>query len=92
MKLSREKINQVSKVVLHTLLTDDRVEFFNDENDLRLDVVDVLTRELRIDEEIDESTRQKVESYAKSIREGTPEWDILYEKHYQEEMKKKRGI
>ncbi|MFQ5559065.1 MAG: DUF507 family protein [Nitrospinota bacterium] len=92
MKLSREKINQVSKVVLRTLWEDDRIEFFCEKNDLRLEIVDVLRNELDIDEKIDEAARAKIDTYARSIREGTPEWDILYDKHYKEELKKRRGI
>ena len=92
MKLSREKINHLSKLILKGLLNDDRVEFFCDENDLRLEIVNILRSELEIEDEIDASVRRTIESYSKDIREGTDEWEILYNKHYREETKKRRGV
>lgn len=92
MKLSREKMNHLSKLILKELLDDDRVEFFCDENDLRLEIVNILRKELEIEDEIDDSVRKTLETYSKDIREGTDEWDILYHKHYNEENKKRRGI
>lgn len=92
MRLSREKINHLSKLILRHFLEDERLEFFCDENDLRLEIVDIIRRELEIEDEIDEAVRKIIESYSKDIREGTDEWEILHHKHYNEEMKKRRGI
>ncbi len=92
MKLTREKINQLSKVILKALLDDDRVEYFVEENDLRLGIVKVLTEELQREEDIDAAVRKTIASYGRDIREGTNEWDIVYQRHYQEENKKRRGI
>ena len=92
MKLSREKINHLSKLILRQLLDDDRIEFFCDENDLRLEIVEVLRTELEIEDEIEEAVRAVLESYSRGIREGTDEWEILYHKHYTEETKKRRGV
>ncbi|MDH4182949.1 MAG: DUF507 family protein [Nitrospinota bacterium] len=92
MRLSREKINHLSKLILQDFMEDDRIEYFCDENDLRLEIVNVLRGELEIEEEIDEAVRRTLESYSKDIREGTDEWEILYNKHYHEENRKRRGI
>ena len=37
---------------------------------------------------IDQSARQKIESQRRTILEGSQEWDILYRKYYNEEVKK----
>lgn len=92
MKLSREKVNHLSKLILKRFLEDDRVEFYCDENDLRLEIVNILRKELEVEDEIDEAVRKTLESYSKDIREGTDEWEILYHKHYNEETKKRRGV
>lgn len=92
MRLSREKINHLSKLILSGFMEDDRLEFFCDENDLRLEIVGILRTELEIEDDIDNSVRKIIESYSKDIREGTDEWEILYHKHYNEETKKRRGI
>lgn len=92
MKLTREKINQLSKVILKGLLDDDRIEYFLEDNDLRLEIVKVLTDELQREDDIDMSVRKTISSYGRDIREGTDEWDIVYQRHYEEENKKRRGI
>lgn len=92
MRLSREKVNHLSKLILKDLLEDDRVEFYCDENDLRLEIVDIIKGELEVEDEIDDAVRRTIESYSKDIREGTDEWEILYHKHYNEETKKRRGM
>ncbi|MBI4379459.1 MAG: DUF507 family protein [Nitrospinae bacterium] len=92
MRLSREKINHLSKLIITGLIKDDRVEFFEEENTIRLEIVRVLTDILKIDDEIDIEARKILSSYSKNIREGTPEWDVLYNKHYNEEAKKRRGF
>lgn len=92
MRLSREKVNHLSKLILKCLLEDDRVEFYCDENDLRLEIVAILRAELDVEDAIDEAVRKTIESYSRDIKEGTDEWDILYHKHYNEETKKRRGI
>ena len=92
MKLSREKINHLSKLILVGFLDDDRVEFFCDENDLRLEIVNILRHEIDIEELIDDEVRKSISSYSRDIREGSNEWEILYHKHYSEENRKRRGI
>ena len=92
MKLTREKINHLSKEILKAILSDDRIEYFADDNDLRLEIVKVLTEELNREDEIDIAVRKTINSYGRDIREGTNEWDLLYQRHYQEENKKRRGI
>ncbi|MBI5748096.1 MAG: DUF507 family protein, partial [Nitrospinae bacterium] len=47
---------------------------------------------LKVDDEIDEAAKKTLASYSKNIREGTPEWEVLYNKHYNEEAKKRRGF
>ncbi len=37
---------------------------------------------------IDQHARLKVQSHKRNIPEGSPEWEILYRKYYQEEVKK----
>jgi hypothetical protein len=45
---------------------------------------EVLNQETKIDA----AARQKIESQKRTILEGSQEWDILYRKYYNEEVKK----
>ncbi|MBI3793961.1 MAG: DUF507 family protein [Nitrospinae bacterium] len=92
MKLSREKINHLSQVILKAILADDRVEYFLEENKLRLEIVKSLTDEIRTEDEIDVAVRKTISSYGRDLREGSSEWEIVYQRHYQEETKKRRGL
>ncbi|HEX4605552.1 MAG TPA: DUF507 family protein [Candidatus Angelobacter sp.] len=40
------------------------------------------------EERIDLAAKQKIENQRRTITEGTQEWDILYRKYYNEEVKK----
>lgn len=92
MNLTREKINYLSKMVMQSILNDDRIEYFVEENDLRLEIVKVLTDELNLEDEIDRAVRKAIGSYGKEIVEGTDEWDLVYQRHYAEQTKKLRGL
>jgi hypothetical protein len=43
---------------------------------------------LKIEDYADENARKVCASYSRKLREGTDEWDILYNKHYEEHLSK----
>ena len=91
MRFSQERINRVSKSVIQKILEDGLVENkAGDENDLRLAIVRILTDEFRVEEVVDEEVRKILISYSRRIVEGSREWDILYKKHYDQQMGKRR--
>lgn len=92
MRLSRGKINHLSKLLQEALEADSSVGLLKEPNEVRLQIVRVITDELTIDEIVDEEVRRMVASYSRKIREGTPEWEVLYNKHYEEEMMRRRGF
>jgi hypothetical protein len=51
----------------------------------------ILEELLAAEERIDLAARAKIESQKRTITEGTQEWDILYRKYYNEEVKKVTG-
>ena len=92
MSLSREKINHLSKLIIKGLEEDEDVEFFAETNEVRLQIVRIMTDELKINDIVDKEVRGILDSYSKKLREGSKEWEILYQKHYEEEMNKKRSF
>jgi len=62
------------------------------DNDVRLQIVKTLTEELKIEEVIDVEVRRKLASYSRKIVEGNREWDVMYQKFYEQEMKKRLGF
>ena len=88
MRLSREKINRLGHVVTDVLVSSDDVQFIEDRDTIRQNVIKILQDLLKHEELIDAEVRRKIVSQKKEILEGTPEWDILYRKYYSEEMRK----
>lgn len=87
MRLSREKVTLLSHLVSDKLASLDAVEFVEDRNTIRLAVVDILMKWLKKEEEVDKAARHKIEAQKRGIPEGSAEWDILYRKYYEEEMR-----
>jgi hypothetical protein len=86
-RLSREKINLLSHHVAEKLAAIDAVEFIEDRNTIRLAVFDILTKWLKKEETVDAAARRKIESQQRKIPEGSAEWEILYRKYYEEELR-----
>ncbi len=86
MKLSRDKMIQLSHRVLKYLNEDERVEFFADPQEIRQQVFRLIEAEMRVDEAIDTAVRRKIESQKRTIVEGSDEWDVLYRKYSEEEQ------
>ena len=87
-RLSREKINFLSRQVLNFLNKNDQVEFLDDPNEIRLIIVKAIEEEMRLYETLDKKAVDKIQSQKKAIEEGSREWEILYRKYYNEELTK----
>ncbi|MCS7025933.1 MAG: DUF507 family protein [Bryobacteraceae bacterium] len=88
MKLSRDKITDIS----HKLITAVRKERYfrlkKEPNDVRLEMVRVITDLLGIEEKVDRAARAKIRSQKRDIPEGSEEWDLLHKRYYAEELKR----
>lgn len=88
MRISRDKANKVAHMVTDALASMDEVDFVEDRNTIRLEVRRIVEELLNQEAKIDAAARQKIESQKRTILEGSQEWDILYRKYYNEEVKK----
>ncbi len=88
MRLSRDKVNKLAHVITDALAEMDAVDFIEDRNTIRLEVRKILEELFLQEARIDQAARQKIESQKRTILEGSQEWDILYRKYYNEEVKK----
>ena len=92
MKLSRERVLNLSHLILNYMNTEDALEYFDEPQEVRQTIVRILTEEMRADEMIDALARRKIESQKRSIPEGSDEWDVLYRKYYEDELNKHRKV
>jgi len=87
-RISREKVNKLAHAVADSLAAMENVDFIEDRNTIRLEVKRLLELLMAQEARIDAAARQKIESQRRTILEGSQEWDILYRKYYNEEVKK----
>jgi len=83
--LSEDKVSHISHVLLKGLLERDLVSITEEEGKIRAEIKRTIVSELKIGEDMDNAVRKKIQSYAKKVVEGSPEWDILYRKFFREE-------
>jgi hypothetical protein len=92
MKLSREKINLLSNLIIDDMAGQAEIDFKYPRNEIRLQVVEILRAEMLREEQIEEAARQKITSIARDIPEGSEEWNVLYDKAYRDESEKQRKL
>jgi hypothetical protein len=88
MKLSRDKINDISHKIVAALRKSREFRLKRDPNDVRLELVKVMTELLQTEEKVDRAARTKIRSQKRDIPEGTEEWELLHKRYYAEELKK----
>jgi hypothetical protein len=88
MKLSRDKINDLSHKVVAALRKSRDFRIKRDPNEVRLEMVKVITELLQTEEKVDRAARTKIRSQKREIGEGTEEWELLHKRYYAEELKK----
>ncbi len=88
MKMSHEKIIQVSHRIMDAVGELDEVEIFEELNTIRQEAVKILTDLMHEEEKIDEIVKARIASQKRTIPEGGGEWEILYRKYYNDELRK----
>jgi hypothetical protein len=87
-RISRDKLNKLAHTVADTLAEIAEVDFLEDRNTIRQEARKALEKLLMEETRIDAAARMKISSQRKIITEGSQEWDILYRKYYNDEVKK----
>jgi hypothetical protein len=88
MKLSRDKISDISHKIMEGLKKSREVRIRKDQNEVRLGIVKAISEILLTEEKVERASRDKIRSQKREIQEGTEEWDLLHRRYYAEELKK----
>ena len=89
MHISEDRISHIAHMIIDKLWKNDLVDFPTEPRALqrvKLSIDEFFT----FTEEIDQSVRRKLASYAQAKVPGSREWEILYKKFYEEEAAKRR--
>jgi hypothetical protein len=88
MRMSRERVFSLADLIVKALGSTPAV-ITKAPDDLRPEVVRVLTEESKLEESIDAEVRKILASYARPLPEGGREWEVLYQKT-REEVRRRR--
>jgi hypothetical protein len=79
-KFSRERVFHLAARMAEVLVATEGVALLKPAEDVRTEIIRVLSDETRVEETIDAEVRKILGSYARPVPEGSPEWEILYQK------------
>jgi len=88
MKLSRDKISDMSHKIVAALRKSRELRVKKEPNEVRLDIVRAITELLVAEEKVERLSREKVRSQKRDIPEGSEEGGMLQKRYYAEELKK----
>jgi len=88
MRLTREKIVRLSHQITEVLVSSEEVDFQDDRDTIRQQVVSILTELLKAEEQVELDVKKKIASQKKEIPEGTEEWEVLHRKYYMDELRR----
>ncbi|NUM57101.1 MAG: DUF507 family protein [Bdellovibrionaceae bacterium] len=87
MILSEERQTHWAHLLTDAIWNDDLVDYSDEDQALRI-AKKIIQEFVKEDLEIDKKAKEKVASLKRGVIEGSPEWEVLYKKYYEEERKR----
>ena len=88
MRISEDRVGHLARIVVDGIWDDDLVDYVDDDAALRA-AKKGLNEFVKDVEDIDKSVTAKVQSLKRGVPEGSPEWDIMYAKYFEEELERR---
>ena len=79
MRMSRERIFHLADLIVKELGNSAGLQV-KQPDDMRAEVIRILTDESKLDDSIDGEVRKILASYSRPLPEGSREWEVMYEK------------
>ena len=92
MSLSDEKTSHLSHLILNHFKNPAHARLKVEEVAVLREIKRFLAAELKVDEEVDVVVRRRLASYSRPLAEGSAEWETLYRKTFEEEMRKRKKV
>lgn len=86
--LSEDRLAHLARIVVDGIWNDDLVDYVDDDAALRAAKrgLNLFVKEVQ---DIDTAVKAKVASLKRGVVEGSPEWDVMYAKYFDEEMQRR---
>lgn len=88
MILSEERQSHWAHLLTDGIWNDDLVDYSDDDQALRV-AKKAIQEFVKEELELERKAREKVATLKRGVMEGTPEWDIMFRKYYEEERSKR---
>lgn len=88
MILSEERQTHFAHLLVDGIWNDDLVDYSDDDEAMR-QAKRGIVKFVQEFTEVDESVRQTITNLKRNVPEGSPEWDIMYSKYFEEEMRRR---
>ena len=88
MRLSVDRISHIAHLLCEVPVRQGKMSV-HDAGRLLQTTKEVLLNFCKMDDEIDDVVRKKIKTHKREIMEGSPEWDIMYKKYFEEELGKR---
>ncbi len=88
MRMSRDRIFHLADRIVKELSSTDGV-VFKAPDDVRPEVIRILTEESKLEETVDTEVRRILGTYARPAPEGSREWEIIYQKTREEVLRRR---
>jgi len=90
LSLSDEKQMHLAHVIVGSVKNMSQATLVGDQTLALREVKRVIAEHMKAEAELDQHVRRRLESYSRHIPEGSQEWDVLYHKTYEEELRKRK--
>ena len=88
--LSDEKQMHLSHVILGSFKNMPQASLVGVEAQALREVKKVIAEHMKVEAELEQKVRHRLKSYSRPVPEGSQEWDVLYRKTYEEELRKRK--
>jgi hypothetical protein len=92
MRLSEDRISHLSHLITDVLAQNRNVDMIQPEERVLREIKRTITDELKFEDDADTAARRTIQSLSRRVPEGSPEWDVLYRKYLDEEMRRRKKV
>jgi hypothetical protein len=92
MRLSEDRISHISHLILDMLMQNRNVDAIQAEERVLREIKRTIAAELTFDDEADNAARRTIQSLSRRVPEGSREWEVLYQKYREEELRRRRKL
>lgn len=92
MRLSEDRISHISHLILNGIITGGTATPTGATEKVLREIKRTITEELAFDDEVDTVVRRTIQSLSRRVPEGSPEWEVLYRKYREEELRRRQKL